>query len=127
MKNHFNLFKKIEEQELQAKEFGFYWENINQLLEQIENECQEVKEAAENQDLKHLEEEIGDLLLAAVSLSIFCKVNPSESLAKSVAKFQKRYDALKILAEKDGLTHLHHQPIEVLMNYWKQAKKQTAS
>lgn len=124
MRKQLDLFTKIEEQELQAKQFGFYWENIDQLLEQIQNECQEVKEAAENQDQHHLEEEIGDLLLAATSLAIFCKVNPSESLSKSVAKFQKRYDTLVALAQKDGLTHLHHQPFDVLMNYWQEAKKQ---
>ena len=29
------LLKKIEEQELEAQEFGFYWENFDQLIQQI--------------------------------------------------------------------------------------------
>lgn len=33
------LLKKVEKQELVAKEFGFYWEHFDQLIEQIQNEC----------------------------------------------------------------------------------------
>lgn len=40
-----SIFKKIEEQEKESKDFGFYWENIDQLLEQILSECAEIKDA----------------------------------------------------------------------------------
>lgn len=118
------VFKKVEEQEKAAKAFGFYWENIDQLLEQIHSECVEVKEAYEKKHKEHLEEEIGDMLQAAMSLAIFCEIDAEKALFKSIDKFQQRYQTLVNLTKKDGLKHLHQQPVEVLMNYWTEAKKQ---
>lgn len=54
-----------------AKEFGFYWENFSQLIEQIQSECVEIQEAWDKKDIDHLQEEVGDLIQAAISLSIF--------------------------------------------------------
>jgi uncharacterized protein YabN with tetrapyrrole methylase and pyrophosphatase domain len=122
-----DLFKRVEDQEIAAKEFGFYWEHLNQLIEQIQSECLEIQEAWQKNDRTHLQEEVGDLLQAAVSLAVFCNLDPSETLLKSIEKFEKRYRALVDLALKDGHSHLHHQSFEVLMNYWNRAKIQTGS
>lgn len=117
-----DLLKKVEKQELDAKEFGFYWETIEQLFEQISSECREIEEAHRKGDKAHLQEEIGDLMSAAVSLAIFCGMCPSDTLKKSIDKFQKRYDTLVHLVKEDGRKDLKNQPFEVLMDYWNQAK-----
>ncbi len=117
------LFKRVEEQEITAKNFGFYWETVEQLIEQIRSECSEIVEAYQNNDRSHLQEEVGDLLQAAASLAIFCELDPGETLHKSCDKFQKRYDAVVSLVKKDGLDNLHNQPFDVLMHYWDEAKK----
>jgi tetrapyrrole methylase family protein/MazG family protein len=121
-----NVFKKIEEQEMVARQFGFYWETMEQLTEQIQSECLEIKEAMQKNDHSHLEEEIGDLLQAAISLAIFCEINPEKALLKSIEKFQKRYDRLVALARQDGRENLQNEKMEVLMSYWKRAKKMTS-
>lgn len=120
--NH--LFQQIQEKEKAAREFGFYWEHIGQLIEQIQSECTEVVEAWEKGDQPALQEEVGDLLLAAASLAIFCDLDPHETLLKSLTKFQKRYQILVALVQKDGYQDLQSQPFEVLMRYWKAAKKE---
>ena len=79
-----NLFKRVEDQETAARQFGFYWERIEQLIEQIQSECAEIKEAFQKEDETHLEEEIGDLLQAAISLAMFCRIDPQEALLKSI-------------------------------------------
>lgn len=117
------LLKRVEEQETKAKEFGFYWEHIDQLIEQIKSECAEVKEAWQKQDRAHLQEELGDLLQAAISLTTFCEFDPHETLLKSINKFQRRYDTVVALAKKDGYTHLKEQPFELIESYWLQAKE----
>lgn len=116
------LLKKVEEQEIAAREFGFYWENLRQLIEQIQSECLEVEEAWQKNDRTHLQEEIGDLIQAAVALAVFCDLDPHETLSKSIQKFQKRYDIVVELAKRDGYDHLHKQSFEVLMNYWNLSK-----
>lgn len=119
------LLKRVEKQEQVAKEFGFYWENLNQLIEQIHNECLEIQEAWDKEDVSHLQEEVGDLIQAAVSLAVFCNLDPHETLSKSIEKFQKRYDAVVQFAQNDGHENLHHQSFEKLMDYWNRAKLKT--
>ncbi len=118
-----DLFKKIVEQEKEALDFGFYWENIDQLVEQIKSECEEIKEAALNQDNLHLKEEVGDLINATISLCIFFNLDPFETLKDNVEKFQKRYDVMVSLVKKDGLQDLKNKPMEVLLTYWHKAKE----
>lgn len=122
-----DLFKKIMVQEKESLEFGFYWENIEQLLEQVKSECDEVSEAYLKNDHKHLKEEIGDLINATISLSIFCNIDPKEVLIESIEKYQKRFDTLVELVKKDGLENLKNKSMEVLMSYWFKAKKTTAA
>lgn len=117
-----DLFTEVERQETEAKEFGFYWEHIDQLIDQIKSECKEVKEAFEQNDRAHLQEELGDLMQAAISLAVYCNVDPASTLKLSIDKFQKRYDAVVDLAKKDGLKTLHGKSFEELMVYWDQAK-----
>lgn len=117
------LLKKVEKQENVARQFGFYWENIEQLIDQIRSECQEIHEAWEKKDQIHLQEEVGDLLLAAVSLAVFCNLDPHQTLKQSIDKFQNRYDKLVKLVMEDGRQHLHKQSFETLMHYWDRAKQ----
>lgn len=117
------LLKKVEEQEVVSRKFGFYWEHINQLLDQIQSECQEVKEAWQNNDRENLQEEIGDLIQATVCLAVFCDFDPHETLLKSNEKFQRRYDKLVELVHNDGYKNLQRQSFDVLMNYWNRAKQ----
>lgn len=116
------LLKQIETLETEAQHFGFYWESVQQLIEQIQSECLEVQEAHEKQDLVHLQEEIGDLIHAAVSLAVFCKLDPYETVKQNIEKFKRRYNAVVSLAKKDGFDTLHNQSHEKLMEYWNRAK-----
>lgn len=121
------LLKQVEKQEIAAKEFGFYWENFSQLMEQVQNECIEIQEAWDNEDINHVQEEVGDLIQAAISLAIFCGLDPRETLSKSIDKFQKRYDVVVQLAQSDGHENLQSQPFKTLMDYWNRAKIKTKS
>lgn len=121
------LLKEVEKQELVAKEFGFYWENFPHLIEQIQSECAEIQEAWNKEDINHLQEEIGDLIQAAISLAVFCKLDPRETLLKSIEKFQRRYDMVVQLAHSEGHENLQKQSFETLLDYWKRAKIKTKS
>lgn len=118
-----DLIQRVKEQETAARAFGFYWEHLDQLIEQIQSECQEIQEAWQTENRPHLQEEVGDLLLAALSLAIFCDLDPHETLHHSIEKFQKRYNQVVSLANQDGLTHLHGKSTQELLEYWNRAKK----
>src|SRR5262245_3883873 len=116
------VFKRVFEQEKESKEFGFYWEGIDQIIEQIKSECDEVKEAWLKGDRAHLEEEMGDLLNAAVCLSIFCRLEAEEALLKNTDKYEGRFRRLVKLVKQDGLENLKGKSIDVLLGYWRRAK-----
>ncbi len=118
-----DLFQHIIDQETTAKAFGFYWESLEQLLQQIRDEANEIDAAAKTTNKAHLQEEIGDLMNAVVSLCIFCGFNPTETLSANIEKFQRRYDAVVQLVKQDGLTNLQGEPMAILMDYWNKAKK----
>jgi uncharacterized protein YabN with tetrapyrrole methylase and pyrophosphatase domain len=119
------MMKRVEELEKAARKFGFYWTHLSQLIEQVKSECQEIQEAAQNNDRTHLQEEVGDLIHAALSLAVFCDLDPTETLQIATDKFEKRYNKVVELAKQDGHDTLRNQPFHLLMHYWNLAKKQT--
>lgn len=116
------LLKLVEKKEFEAEKFGFYWDDIQQLIDQIQSECAEVQEAWAEGDKIHLEEEIGDLIQATISLAVFCKFDPHKTLLKSIEKFQRRYDLVVELARSEGYENLQNQSFETLMHFWDRAK-----
>ena len=124
-KNSADLLETIVQQEKASLEFGFYWENAEQILQQAESECHEIREALLKQDLSHIKEEVGDLINAAISLCIFLGFDPKSTLSDNIEKYQKRFDTLVSLVKAEGLDDLTHKPMDVLLRYWGEAKKLT--
>jgi uncharacterized protein YabN with tetrapyrrole methylase and pyrophosphatase domain len=121
------LLEKVLRLEQEAEQFGFRWETADQIVAQIESELEEIREHMQ-QDLQqvnasHFQEEIGDLLHAVFSLSVFCQFNPRETLEKTLIKFERRLNAVKQIADEQGLEHLDGHSFDVLMTFWKQAKE----
>jgi len=121
-----NLLDKVVQLEENASQFGFEWETTDQIMAQIKSECDEINEhltqGVEDADRKALQEEIGDLLHAVFSLCVFCKFNPRDTLEQTLAKFERRLNAVKAIAQERGLTNLHGYPFEELMDVWQKAK-----
>lgn len=121
------LLEKIVKLEKEADDFGFKWENTDQIMAQIHSECDEVTEQLQNTEFDankvKLEEEIGDLLHAVFSLCVFCKLSPQTTLEKTLTKFERRLSAVKQLANAHGLMTLENHSFGELMEYWARAKK----
>lgn len=123
-----DIFQKITSIEKQADDFGFMWSDTAQIFEQIQSECEEIKDSlAQLGDRSHLQEEMGDLIHAVFSLCLFMKFDPEETCLKSVEKFEKRFVELKRLAHAAGFDTLKEQPFDVLIHFWKQAKEKALS
>ncbi|WP_035917979.1 MazG nucleotide pyrophosphohydrolase domain-containing protein [Legionella fairfieldensis] len=119
------LLEKIAILEHEAAEFGFQWETTDQIMEQIKSECVEVIEHLKSEhknDRSALQEEIGDLLHAVFSLCVFCQFSPEETLEKTVGKFERRFHAVKAIAQQKHLPNLQGKPFNELMAIWREAK-----
>src|SRR5258707_10515317 len=85
-----------------ASRIGFDWEDASGVFEKMQEETEELKAALENRDQLRMEQELGDLLFAAVNLSRFLKIDPEIALKKANAKFTRRFRAMEGLARKSG-------------------------
>lgn len=83
---------------------GFDWEDARGAWEKVREETEEVGRELEAADPGRLEDEIGDLLFAAVNLARLAGAHPSAALARANAKFSRRFGALETLAAERGVT-----------------------
>ena len=120
-----NTFTRLTVIEKQADEFGFMWSDATQIFDQIQSECEEIKDnLAQTGDRDHLQEEMGDLIHAVFSLCLFMGFDAEETCVKSIDKFEKRFAELKRLAQEAGFETLQGQPVDVLLHFWAQVKQQ---
>ena len=90
---------RSEKLQKRAARTGFDWTDPKDIFDKLEEEMHEVKEAIEEGDGAHIEEEVGDLLFVAVNLARRLKVDPEIALRKSNAKFERRFRAMEQLAD----------------------------
>jgi MazG family protein len=85
-----------------AARIGFDWENPEGILEKLREETGEVERALKSGDRPHIEEELGDLLFAAVNLARFVHIDPEIALKNANAKFVRRFHEMERLAAQSG-------------------------
>jgi MazG family protein len=105
-----------------ASRIGFDWQEASGVFDKMQEETEELKKALKEQDQLKMEEELGDLLFAAVNLSRFLKIDPEIALKKANAKFSRRFRAMERLARKNG-RDFKNLPREEMEAYWDAAKK----
>lgn len=117
---------RAEKVQKKAARVGFDWDSIDGAFDKIYEECDEVKDALAKNDPDLIEEEIGDLLFAAVNVSRFAGVCAETSLSRATAKFINRFAEMEAAAVADG-TSLADLTLDELENLWQNAKKSTKS
>lgn len=116
--------KKLFELEKEATEFGFEWPNAHDIIKQAINECQEVQQSLNNNESpKRVQEELGDLLQASISLCRFLGFNFEDTISRLNSKFGTRLALLKKLTKEQNLDSLHGQSTEYMLKLWDEVKK----
>lgn len=78
-----------------ASHVGFEWENFHQVLEKLDEEFSELRQAYKHENLEEIEDEFGDLLFVLVSIARFLHVNPDDALRKAITKFTDRFTQIE--------------------------------
>lgn len=116
--------KKLIELEKEAVDFGFEWPNSKSIINQAISECLEIEEAInKNESLERIQEEVGDLIHAAISICRFTGLNIEQTLSKLTLKFSNRIEALKLVAKQHQLDSLVGQDSDFMLQLWEEAKK----
>ena len=113
---------------------GFDWPDVDGPTEKVAEELEEVRAELRKSsppkpgappvlDARHyaLEEELGDLLFAAVNLCRKAGVHASLALDKANAKFERRFKEIEGLAKERGID-VAHAGLERLDALWDEAK-----
>lgn len=105
-----------------AARIGFDWENVEGVFEKLNEEGRELREALNAKNSGRTEEEMGDLLFAAVNLARYLHVDPEIALKKANAKFSARFRTMEELAARSGQA-LTDVPRGRMEEYWDAAKR----
>ena len=78
-----------------VKEYGFKWESTDQIIEKLEEEINELKEAIKSKNDSDIKNEFGDIYFTLLNLSNFLKINPESALQKTNKKFLDRFSIIE--------------------------------
>jgi tetrapyrrole methylase family protein / MazG family protein len=104
-----------------AARVGFDWENERGVIEKIREEIGELERALPGAGSRETEEELGDLLFAAVNLARFLKIDPEIALKRANGKFVSRFHAMEGLARETGRAFAD-VPRDEMEEFWDRAK-----
>lgn len=105
-----------------AANLGFDWPEISGVLDKIEEEIAELREAIASGEQHAILDEAGDLLFAQVNLCRHLKVDPEQALRSTNRKFERRFRQVEeqVLA---GRGRFDEYSLEELDQFWELAKK----
>lgn len=107
---------------------GFDWSDPSGALAKVAEELEEVREALASRarfgtHAGEVEEELGDLLFAAVNLTRHAGAHPTTALAAANRKFHRRFERLEALARERGIA-LADAGLDVLDGLWDELKEE---
>ena len=103
-----------------AEKAGFRFRDADGSLDKLEEEVRELREAVEHD--ANVEEELGDVLFAAVNAGRYRGVDPEAALNAACEKFIRRFRGVEEAAAARG-KKMEELPGEELAALWKQAKQ----
>ena len=106
-----------------ATSMKFDWKDLNDVINKVDEELSELKEAIDNKNKLHIEEELGDLLFTIVNLSRHLKLDPEQTLRKSNNKFISRFNIMENILDEKKI-EWHDLKKSDLLNLWNKAKNQ---
>jgi MazG family protein len=112
-----------------ASRIGFDWDSVDGVIAKLHEELAELRQAQAARSASQIEDEIGDVLFAAVNLARFLKVDPEIALKSTNAKFIARFQEMERLATASGrrLADVPRIEMEALWDRVKLAERRHAA
>jgi len=107
-----------------AARVGFDWQQATDVLDKIDEEVRELRDAVTNRGMasEEAEEELGDLLFAIANLARKLGIAPETALRKANDKFQARFEHMERTATLEGAALRDLSPAD-LDARWNRAKR----
>jgi nucleoside triphosphate diphosphatase len=104
-----------------AAHVGFDWKEAKPILDKIEEEIGELREALEKRDNAAVADEFGDVLFALVNFGRHLKIDAETALRGTNEKFRTRLHRVEHELEASG-TSLEQATLDEMETLWQQAK-----
>ena len=104
-----------------AASLNFDWENETQVLNKIDEEIHELKDALKVNNKKMIEEELGDLFFTIINLSRRLNLDPEQTIRKANKKFITRFNEMENFIE-DNKLKWHNLKKHDFKNLWNKIK-----
>ena len=105
-----------------ATRVGFDWEHIEDIVEKLEEEVGELKDAIAGKKRDEIEAEFGDILFVLVRISSFMNVDAETALGRTNNKFIKRFSHIEEEASIQG-KKLSEMTLGEMEALWNRAKE----
>lgn len=110
---------RAEKLQIKAAKAGFEWPNVQAAMDKLEEEMDELKSAVA--DDTNVEEELGDVLFAAVKIARFFQIDAEDALAGTCEKFVRRFAGVEAAVTAQG-KEMKDLDVSALMALWNQEK-----
>ena len=100
---------------------GFDWARTADVVDKIEEEVRELRDAVAHEGVARTEEEMGDLLFAIANLARKLGIEPESALRKANDKFTRRFTAVEATFEQRGQS-VHDATLEEMETVWAEVK-----
>lgn len=105
---------------------GFDWPNIEGVLNKLDEEMRELREALSLQDRRKIREEIGDILFVMANVSRFLQIDPEDALKKTIDKFVSRFRYVETSLQRAGKP-FHESNLIEMDRLWEESKRKERS
>jgi len=105
-----------------AARVGFDWAEAGPILDKIEEEIGELRDAMASADADSMKDEFGDVLFALVNLGRHLKIDSEAALSGTNEKFRSRFHHVERALNASGRT-LDASSLDEMEELWQQAKK----
>jgi ATP diphosphatase len=105
-----------------AAQVNFDWAGTSEVLNKLEEELGELRDAMASQQPDEIHEEMGDVLFTCVNLARHLELDAEASLRHATSKFERRFRMMEAAAEEGGgsLPALSEEQLDRL---WRMAKE----
>ena len=110
---------RAEKLQVKAAKAGFEWPNVQAAMDKLTEEVDELQSAVAEES--NVEEELGDLLFAAVKVARFFQIDAETALHAACEKFIRRFAGVEAAAAAQGKP-MGAFPVSALMAFWDQMK-----
>lgn len=107
-----------------AAEYSFDWPHAEPVLNKIEEEIGELREALAQGNINHIQSEMGDVLFACINLARHIEVDAESALRQTNEKFVRRFDYVVHQMQQAGID-FSPQQLQQMELFWQQSKKVT--